>query len=198
MSILNQVIHTIKLHNTLKKIVIVGSGAVGKTSLLQLLTKSDDSNFALETNYERTPFMNIDSKKIENKENNIIGHLQFYDLAGQKNLPIHALKDFSKLILGHTDVILLVFANNNLQSLLDLKSWYEMINEGFKQETFNSNCKFILINNKIDLTSNIDETMLGAFSEADQRFKGVFKVSCKTKEGIKTLSNWLEKELFTK
>ncbi len=196
MSILNQIIHTIKINNTLKKIVIVGSGAVGKTSLLKSLTKSDDSNFVLETNYERTPFLNIDSKKVENKENNNIGHLQFYDLAGQKDLPIHALKDFSRLILGHTDIILLVFANNNLQSLLDLKSWYEMINEGLKQDRFNSNCKFILINNKIDLLSNIDEAMLDVFSEADQRFKGIFKVSCKTNEGIKTLSNWIQKELF--
>ena len=87
MSILNQVIHTIKLKNTFKKIVIVGSGAVGKTSLLKILTESDDSNFVLETNYERTPFMNIDSKKIEKDGDHLIGHLQFYDLAGQKIFP---------------------------------------------------------------------------------------------------------------
>ena len=197
MSILNQVIHTIKLKNTFKKIVIVGSGAVGKTSLLRILTESDDSNFVLETNYERTPFMNIDSKKVEKDGEHLIGHLQFYDLAGQKNLPIHALMDFSKLILGHTDVIFLVFANNNLQSFLDLKTWYEMIKEGLNKEEYTSTCKFILIANKIDLQSNIDENMVDIFSEVDQRFKGIFKISCKTKEGISSLNKWIEEELFS-
>ena len=197
MSVLEQVVQTIKRKNTIKKVVIVGSGAVGKTSLLNLLKMPDVSVLDDKTKYARTPFINIDSKKIIDEYSQNIGHLQFYDLAGQIDLPIHALKDFSAQILGHTDIILLVFANNNLQSFLDLKLWYQLVKDGLnKIDRSTNHSKLILIENKTDLECSVDDSLIEYFSSMDSQFKGIFKVSCLTKEGITVLSNWLEKELF--
>lgn len=197
MSILEQVVQTIKRKNTIKKVVIVGSGAVGKTSLLQLLKMPEVSILDDKTKYARTPFMNIDTKKINDESTHQSGLLQFYDLAGQIDLPIHALKDFSSQILGHTDIILLVFANDNLQSFLDLKMWYQLVKDGLKQcEDTKKQSKLILINNKMDLESTIDNSLIDYFLQIDPQFKRIFKVSCLTKDGITDLSTWLEKELF--
>ncbi len=196
MSVLEQVVQTIKRKNTIKKVVIVGSGAVGKTSLLHLLKMPEVSILDDKTKYARTPFMNIDTKQIINEQSKNIGHLQFYDLAGQIDLPIHALKDFSAQVLGHTDVILLVFASNNLQSFLDLKIWYQLVKDGLNKYGSNNQSKLILIKNKIDLNSTIDKSLIDYFAKMDTQFKGTFEVSCLTKEGIEDLSNWLEEELF--
>lgn len=198
MSVISQVVQSIKRKNIIKKVVIVGSGAVGKTSLLQILKMPETSILDEETKYTRTPFLNIDSKTIQSLSHNSVGHLQFYDLAGQIDLPIHALKDFSKQILGHTDIILMVFANDNLQSFLDLKMWYQLVNNGIKTGTNSKNeCKLILVNNKIDLPSAIDESMIEYFLSLDKQFKGSFKISCLTKNGIDPLMCWIEEELFS-
>lgn len=198
MSIIEQVVQTIKRRNTIKKVVIVGSGAVGKTSLMQILKMPETTILNEETKYARTSFMNIDSKSIKDLKSNTVGHLQFYDLAGQIDLPIHALKDFSKQILGHTDIIIMVFANDNMQSFLDLKMWYQLVKEGIKdiEETLN-NRKLLLVKNKTDLPSSIDNSMIDYFLKVDSQFKGLFEISCLTKNGLDSLIDWIEQELFS-
>lgn len=74
--------------------------------------------------------------------------------------------------------------------------WYKLVEDGLSKEKSNEQSKLILINNKVDLDSTIDESLIDYFLKMDSKFKGVFKVSCLTKEGINNLSNWLEKELF--
>ena len=91
----------------------------------------------------------------------------------------------------------MVLANDNLQSFLDLKIWYSIITNGLeKLNRFKKQCKLILVKNKIDLTSTIDDSLISYFIQIDTKFKGTFNISCKTNEGFDHLSKWIEGDLF--
>ncbi|MHA1214538.1 MAG: GTPase domain-containing protein [Candidatus Hodarchaeales archaeon] len=121
----------LKRFRSLRKILIVGSGAVGKTSLLKVLKNGkvlkdlSDS----ELHYHRTPFLELDTISASGLiQSDIEGIFQIYDVAGQFDQPVHPLRELSKTILGSVDLIVLVIANNNVQSLLDLAQWINIMN----------------------------------------------------------------------
>ena len=75
----------VKLYKKIRKILILGSGAVGKTSLTKVLKSQvplKDMNGNCD--YNRTLFVEIDQFKTDNQ----VGTFQVFDLAGQLSLPI--------------------------------------------------------------------------------------------------------------
>ncbi len=182
---------------------MAGSGAVGKTSLLMVLKNGKSlqelGNNTLE--YHRTPFLEIDAFKVLNEGGNLEHSYLIYDISGQLNLPVHALKELKQLTLGGVDIIFLIFANNNLQSLLDLKEWLKIIESSsdINEKDLSKPPYYVLIKNKIDLESNIDEALVKMVLENEPRIIKYFEVSCKTGEGIPELMTWLkENKVFWK
>ena len=186
---LHSYIDFIKKINKIRKALFIGSGGVGKTSLLNLIEKHQyvDPNI-----YNRTSFINFGTISISDKIGDIV-RIQMYDLAGQINLPIHALKDFSKQTLGATDIIFLVFANNNLNSFLELQKWVDIINDGIS--SINIYPKLILIKNKTDLIPQIDKSLINEYLK-NSIFYGYFEVNCLNGNGLNSLIEFLSKEVI--
>ncbi|MHA1973709.1 MAG: GTPase domain-containing protein [Candidatus Hodarchaeales archaeon] len=185
----------LKKFRHLRKILIVGSGAVGKTSLLKVLkngkTLSELSKSELQ--YHRTPFMELDTVDASGLiQSDVKGIFQIYDVAGQIDQPIHPLRELSRTVLGNVDLILLVIANDNVQSLLDLAQWIAIMNTHLSD----SPTKFILVNNKQDLHGSIDETLLQNLLTNEQRIVKSFRVSCMTGMGIDDLKSWIVNRYF--
>ena len=189
----NEFIEAIKKVNKLKKALIVGSGAVGKTSLLTFLS----TNLIPATTYKRTSFVNFDTIRIHGvNHQEIIGQIQVQDLAGQITLPVHALKDFVQQTLGATDIIFLVFDNNNFQSFLDLEMWLNHINDGLKILNVKINPRIVLIRNKVDLEQVVEESLVKKLMEFDKRITHCFSISCVKGSGFEQLQSFL-KEVFS-
>ena len=180
----------IKKYHNMRKALLIGSGGVGKTSLLNALTKHQ--YVTQTTEYHRTPFINFGTMSVTNGECDKV-RIQFHDVAGQLDLPIHALKDFTTQTLGATDIIFLVFATNDLQTFLDLKTWLELIGQGITTLQIQPQC--ILLQNKTDLESIIDDSLITKFLEVNPAFKGFFKVNCVNGQGLDQLTGFMRKEV---
>ncbi|MHA2423852.1 MAG: GTPase domain-containing protein [Candidatus Thorarchaeota archaeon] len=167
------------------KVLVAGSGAVGKTTLVRVLrddTPLDGSSIPQE--YHRTPFIELETVKVESiGGTGSKGIFLMVDVAGQLDLPIHALRDFSTLALGSVELVLLVFSADNLQSLLDLKNWVALIKTQYK-EVPGKNLQFVLIMNKCDLERNIDPGLVSAFMDSEPLITGYFELSCMNGNGL--------------
>ena len=194
MPLIDPLITHIKGIHRVKKVLITGSGAVGKTSFLSVLSKKKFLKDIPESEYKRTLFINFDHVSVTDNTGKVIGHLQVQDLAGQLSLPIHALKDFVSQTLGATDLIIIIFANDNLQSFLDLEQWFKLMNQGLEKLKIQPD--FVLIRNKIDLINTIDLSLITSLMEVDKRIKKYFEVSCVTGEGFDLLYQWLTTGIF--
>ena len=185
-----------KIHK-MKKALIIGSGAVGKTYLLTLLSKDLPTQPSKASFYKRTTFINFDTIRLYGEnDREIIGQIQVQDLAGQITLPIHALRDFAQQTLGATDLIFLMFDNNNLQSFLDLELWLNHINDGLKTLHEHINPAIILIRNKVDLEQLVDDKAVQKLLEFDKRIIKYFAISCRNGSGLESLQAFL-KEVFS-
>ena len=174
------------------KALVAGSGAVGKTTLVQVLKLGQSlmqSDHKKE--YHRTPFIELETVKVERVGGTgSSGIYLLVDVAGQLDLPIHALRDFSKLALGSVELVFLVFSAENVQSLLDLKDWVSLIKTQYK-EVPGKTLKFVLVMNKCDLGCNIDSELVSRFMESEPLVSAYFEVSCMSGEGIPELQSWL-------
>ncbi|MFW9994247.1 MAG: Rab family GTPase [Candidatus Odinarchaeota archaeon] len=189
----------IKSKRSLKKVLLLGSGAVGKTSLVRVL-KEDKSleEFKDGLEYHRTPFLELETvtaSGLLKNDPDLKGTLQLWDVAGQFDLPVHALRDISKSVLGSVDLIILMFSNENVQSLLDLAMWLEVVNEHHKDD-LKKDTIFVLISNKTDLSGDIDQGLIDQVMNAEPRIIHFFKISCMTGLGIKELKEWLVEQFF--
>ncbi len=173
----------VKSFKKIRKILILGSGAVGKTSLTKVL-KSElplkDMNG--DCDYNRTLFVEIDQFKTKDKK----GTFQVIDLAGQLGLPIHATRDTPKLAFSAVDLICFVFSKDNAQSLIDLNQWVNITNN-YYQKTNSKVPPFILIKNKMDLENNIDDSLVELMMSS---IKGYFEISCYDGKGVEELKKW--------
>jgi len=179
----------VKATKKIRKILILGSGAVGKTSLtkvLKLEKSLQDMNG--DCDYQRTLFVEID----QFKTNDNTGTFQVLDLAGQLNLPIHGTRDTSRFVFNAVDLICYVFANDNAQSLIELGEWVSIVNEYYSKNNL-SIPPFILIKNKIDLESSIDTFLLKQISS---NVNGYFEISCFNGIGISKLKDWFNEFFF--
>ena len=173
----------VKLYKRIRKILILGSGAVGKTSLTKVL-KSQVPLKEMNGNcdYNRTLFVEIDQFKTDNE----VGTFQVFDLAGQLSLPIHATRDTARFAFNAVDLICYVFSTNNTQSLIELNEWANIVSNYYKQINVNIPPS-ILIKNKIDLESLIDDSLLDHIKPS---MKAYFEISCYDGIGINDLKQW--------
>lgn len=173
----------IKKRSRIIKALIIGSGGVGKSSMLKVV-KSGDLLPELGQIYQRTLFMEIETIQLE--ENNGKFEMMFMDLAGQTDLPMHALIDFEKLSLGGADLIILMFANNNIQSLIHLQNWYGLIHSYYT--SMNKKLPdIILIQNKCDLARDFDQDIVESMKGAVPEIISHHQVSLVSGEGIELL-----------
>ena len=90
-------------------------------------------------------------------------------------------------------MIFLVFATNDLQTFLDLKTWLNLIDKGMS--TLCIQPQYILIQNKTDLESIIDDSLITKFLEINPAIKGFFKTNCVTGQGLDQLTEFMRKEV---
>lgn len=183
----------IKQKRKIRKILIAGTGAVGKTSLLKVL-KSKKSLEKLDNKdlqYNRTLFMELE--KINSSNTN--GIFQLYDVAGQLDLPFHAFRDTTRLTFGNVDLVLILFSNDNVQSLLEVETWLEKIKTYYELNNKDDLPDCWLINNKTDLEASIDSFLVETVKNQDE-ISNYIEISCLTGNGIEKLNNLLDTHFF--
>ena len=118
------------------KCVVIGDGAVGKTSLLMSYTSN-----AFPGEYIITVFDNYTTNLIID---NIPINLQLWDTAGQENLNL-----YRKLAYPNTDVFMLCFSLINLNSYDNILNYWKV-----EIEQYSKGVPIILIGLKSDLRNN--------------------------------------------
>lgn len=156
------------------KLLLLGEGAVGKTSLiLQYVEKT------FTTDYKITLGADFKSKTvvledIPTKGEKITANLQIWDMAGKAKL-----SSFKKYYYPGTAGAILVFDTTRRETLAELLNWNEDV------EKYSPGTVKYLIGNKIDLTDEIQvherereqyETIMGA--------AGSIETSAKTGENV--------------
>jgi small GTP-binding protein len=184
----------IKKRRKLKKILFLGSGAVGKTTLLNVL-KSDTliSESTANKEYQRTLFFTFETIEAANLSNlDTDGKFQLYDLAGQLDLPIHATRDIAETVFGSVDLIVFIFSSDSLQSLFDIEQWLKIIDEfNLRANRKLESSSFILVKNKADTESTIDEMIIHSILNHDERFLKYFQLSCLSGQGLTEFKEFL-------
>ncbi|MHA2119228.1 MAG: GTPase domain-containing protein [Candidatus Thorarchaeota archaeon] len=176
---------------TIRKVLIAGSGAVGKTSLVRVMKHNlplsgiDDDT----TEYHRTPFVELETVRI--KRSAVEGVFQMVDVSGQLDSVIHPLRDISRVAMGSVSVVFLMFSGNNIQSLLDLAQWVETITDYYSEKRSERMPDFVLLKNKADLNDDIDQTLIDAVMKCNPRICKYHELSCLTGEGVREMIEWL-------
>ncbi|MHA2143725.1 MAG: GTPase domain-containing protein [Candidatus Thorarchaeota archaeon] len=175
----------------IRKVLIAGAGAVGKSSLVKVmkhdlpLSRIDDNPTA----YHRTPFVDLETVRIKRSEEE--GVFQIVDVSGQLDSVIHPLRDISRVAMGGVDVVLLLFSGSNVQSLLDLSQWIETLTDYYSKIRTKNMPDFVLLKNKADLSEDIDQTLIDAVMKCNPRICKYHELSCLTGEGVKEMIEWL-------
>ena len=176
---------------TIRKVLIAGSGAVGKTSLVRVMKHNlplsgiDDDTTA----YHRTPFVELETVRIKRSAKE--GVFQMVDVSGQLDSVIHPLRDISRVAMGSVSVVLLMFSGRNVQSLLDLSQWIETLTDYYSKIPSRKVPDFVLLKNKADLHDDIDQTLIDAVMNCNSRICKYHELSCLTGEGVKEMIDWL-------
>ncbi|MFW9889016.1 MAG: GTPase domain-containing protein [Candidatus Thorarchaeota archaeon] len=189
-------VHT-KERLTIRKVLIAGAGAVGKTSLVRVMKYNLPlSGFEDDTTaYHRTPFVELETVRIKRSEAE--GVFQMVDVSGQLDSVIHPLRDISRVAMGGVNVVLLMFSGNNVQSLLDLSEWIETLTDYYSKIRSANMPDFVLLKNKKDLSDDIDQTFIDAVMDCNPMICRYHEVSCVTGEGVKEMIEWLVARYMT-
>jgi small GTP-binding protein len=120
------------------KVVVLGDGAVGKTSLVHRFVKNK-----FKQTYSATIGVDILSKNVELKRDNINYSidLNLWDMAGQEHFKLIRTKFYKQASSG-----LLVFDVTSESSFKNLENW---VNES--RNGIGTDIPYVLIGNKIDL-----------------------------------------------
>jgi len=181
----------------IRKVVLAGSGAVGKTSIVRVL-KEKKTLIQFEDadkKYYRTPFMEIETIKTNDMSemtnpDSGEGNILLCDIAGQMDLPIHALKELSNFVLGGADLIMLVFSNGNTQSFLDLSDWIELIKDYYESKEYPMPA-FLLVKNKMDLPESVEEAFVNMMIENEKNIINYIQLSCVNGKNVDHLKEFL-------
>ena len=161
------------------KILTIGDGGVGKTSILRRYVENKFLKHHLST-------IGIDflSKTLKIKDKEI--KLKIWDTAGQeryRQITSHIYKD--------ADGIILVFDVTSEESFNQITDWMEQIKNNVSKEEIN----LILIGNKCDLADRMVEKERG--EEMAQKLKiKYFETSALTGQGINEAFEELAKQIF--
>ncbi|MHA1930455.1 MAG: GTPase domain-containing protein, partial [Candidatus Thorarchaeota archaeon] len=138
----------------------------------------------------------LESIKISSKVNrDVSGVFQVVDVAGQLDSQLHPLRDMTTVAFGAVDVIILLFSTDNVQSLLDLARWIDIIKQYYVDSKYDLP-SMILVKNKIDLNETIDEVLVDTLMKYDSDVVQYFEVSCMTGAGFDEISDWLVTNCF--
>ena len=182
---------------TIRKVLIAGSGAVGKTSLVKVM-KHNLPLCGIEedtTAYHRTPFVDLETVRIKRSAKE--GVFQMVDVSGQLDSAIHPLRDIPRIAMGGVSVVLLMFSGDNVQSLLDLSQWIETLTDYYSKIGSKNMPDFVLLKNKADLSDDIDQTLIDAVMNCNPRICKYHELSCLTGEGVKEMIEWLVTRYMT-
>jgi len=150
------------------KIVVIGDGAVGKTSLIKQYT---EGNFV--TDYIKTIGAQF-SKYLESFDEDMV-KLFFWDIAGQSEFSFMRPTFYKGAKAG-----IMVFSLTDDQSFENLKSWYEDIQKHC------GNLPVVLFGNKsdlIDVEKSDDEKKVDGLKD-DINFLKYYRTSAKTGENV--------------
>jgi len=161
------------------KILTIGDGGVGKTSILRRYVENKFLKHHLST-------IGIDflSKTLKIKDKEI--KLKIWDTAGQeryRQITSHIYKD--------ADGIILVFDVTSEESFNQITDWMEQIKNNVSKEEIN----LILIGNKCDLADRMVEKERGEEMAKNLNIK-YFETSALTGQGINEAFEELAKQIF--
>ena len=161
------------------KILTIGDGGVGKTSILRRYVENKFIKHHLST-------IGIDflSKTVTIKDKEI--KLKIWDTAGQeryRNITSHIYKD--------ADGIILVFDVTSEDSFNQITDWMEQIKNNVSKEEIN----LILIGNKCDLEERMVEKERGEEMAEKLKIK-YYETSALTGQGINEAFEGLAKQIF--
>jgi small GTP-binding protein len=176
------------------KLVILGDGAVGKTTLIEALRNyitSFGKNSQASDKTLRTRF--IDFHVVPStSESSVI--YSIWDLQGQRQTACHPIDLISDSILGGAGLVIYLFAINDAQSFENLfgkDGWYEITRQRIEREQI----PIILVGNKVDTKP---EVILEAARKIAKRYptcKGFLTTSAISGEGIPELVSELQKHV---
>ncbi|OLS20596.1 MAG: hypothetical protein HeimC3_39780, partial [Candidatus Heimdallarchaeota archaeon LC_3] len=132
-----------------QKMVILGDGGVGKTTLLKVLKNTTGKDIF---NTRKTAFLEVETIKVAQDE------ILFYDLAGQDSTA-HPLEVLPDLVLKNASLILLAFSLDRFSSLNNLQIWFKKIKNYFYKRKLDMP-DIILIGTKSDLKKRIDDGLI--------------------------------------
>lgn len=152
------------------KLVILGDGTVGKTSLCVRLCESE-----FQMKYKQTIGLDFFVKRLELPNNTHVA-LQIWDIGGQSI----GSKMLSTYIYG-ADAVLLVYDITNYQSFVNLEEWFQVVKDTFKSGTLPY---IALMGNKTDLFHMQAVKMEKHNGMADQHSLYSYLVSAKTGDQV--------------
>lgn len=156
-----------KVVRTFFPIILLGDGAVGKTSLILKTVNNEFNDSLLST-------IGVDYLEKKTKVNDKDIKLKIYDTAGQERFKGIALNT-----IRNSEGVLLVYGIDNRSSFNNLEDWMENI-----QGVINTSKKpIILVGNKADLPE--EERKIS--KEEGEKFAEKYKIKfyeCSAKEGI--------------
>lgn len=167
------------------KIVVVGDGAVGKTSLIKKFTKG-----TFEKDYVKT--IGAQLSKYNKEINGDMIRLIFWDIAGQDDFNF-----LHHLFYKEAKAAIIVFSleENDLgkNSFIHIKNWYNQLNK------YCGNIPVVLLVNKVDLVEkdNIDTIRIQELVHK-YYFLRYFITSAKTGEGVIEAFNAIIEKLYFK
>ena len=156
------------------KVLLVGSGGSGKTSLVKQLFGE-----RFDPNESQTHGINIRKKDVSKGDGNANIKVHFWDFGGQQIM--HATHQF---FLSKRSLYILVLDGRKEE---DAEYWLKHI------ESFGGNSPVLVVMNKVD-EHPFDVNRL-FLQDKYKEIKGFYKISCKKKKGIKSLSKGLVKAL---
>ena len=174
------------------KMVILGDGAIGKTTLIKAIENyitSFGKKSQASDQTERTLFMDFHVVP-STSESPVI--YSIWDLQGQRQIACHPIEMTPHSILGGASIVIYAFAMNDAQSFENLFSsdgWYEITKEKVEQE----NIPAIFVGNKQDMKQEIIPEAAEKICKRYPTFKSFILTSAITGDGIKELITEMNK-----
>ena len=150
-----------------KKIVMVGAGGCGKSSIASRLATGSF------VDHKMTVGLGVDSWKSVDAERGIEVHASIFDLGGQEHF-----RFFHEELVTGASIILLVFDVTRFKTLFELNEWIPIIEQIPRD-------RWILVGNKLDETSFVTD------EDIQERAQGLnipwVSISAKTGDNIEKL-----------
>jgi small GTP-binding protein len=166
-----------------RKIILVGSEAVGKTKLAEMYCGTTINENGI---YKPTLGISINEKELQVARNFNLT-LYLLDLSGLKSFV-----KIRKFYYKYANVVLIIFDYTNTKSLNNITDWIEESCHFIKNKTI----PIILIGNKIDQIEDHEEIKSQANKLANQYNFPFFETSAVTGEGIDELFTYLISNLL--